>query len=95
MHALSRQFSLFVQFPSNAPEAGKLLGEGTRSGNLEMEWKQGERARLLPRPRGANRPIGIPREHQRSSPAMSTARPNQSNGGGRWLGGKKQERQAL
>lgn len=37
MYALSKQFSLFVQFPSNAPEAGKLLDEGIRSGNLEVE----------------------------------------------------------
>lgn len=28
MHTLSRQFSLFVQFPSNAPEAGNSLMKG-------------------------------------------------------------------
>lgn len=37
MHTLSRQLSLFVQFPSHEPEAGKLFDQGIRRSNLETK----------------------------------------------------------
>lgn len=46
MYTTTKQFSLFVQFPSNLPVAGELLDEGIRNSNCEIKRKQGEYARI-------------------------------------------------
>lgn len=64
---------LIAPFPSSAPEAGRPLDEGMRSGNLETERKQGECARRWPWPPRTERPVGVPRQRRRWAPAMGPA----------------------